>query len=86
MDWPLRMFQAESPYSVFVAYAEDRRPGEGFGDFTMRSGLVVTPGSSREVRRIRPSISHPSGGPSHTILIRRAGADGCVMTSDRGLA
>ncbi|WNG28056.1 hypothetical protein F0U62_31655 [Cystobacter fuscus] len=34
---------------VFAAYARDRRPGEGFGDFTVRSGLVATPGSSQEV-------------------------------------
>ncbi|WNG28058.1 assimilatory sulfite reductase (NADPH) hemoprotein subunit [Cystobacter fuscus] len=32
---------------VFAAYAKDRRPGEGFGDFTVRSGLVANP--SREV-------------------------------------
>ncbi|MET0402696.1 MAG: assimilatory sulfite reductase (NADPH) hemoprotein subunit [Cystobacter sp.] len=28
---------------LFAAYAKDRRPGEGFGDFTVRAGHVVAP-------------------------------------------
>jgi sulfite reductase (NADPH) hemoprotein beta-component len=28
---------------MFAAYAKDRRPGEGFGDSTVRSGLVASP-------------------------------------------
>jgi sulfite reductase (NADPH) hemoprotein beta-component len=31
---------------LFAAYARERRPGEGFGDFTVRAGHVSSPPSS----------------------------------------
>ncbi|WNG48382.1 assimilatory sulfite reductase (NADPH) hemoprotein subunit [Archangium minus] len=32
---------------LFAAYARDRQPGEGFGDFTVRTGHVAPPGAER---------------------------------------
>ena len=35
------MLEALEP--LFAAYARERQPGEGFGDFTVRTGVVAAP-------------------------------------------
>ena len=36
---------------LFAAYARDRRPGERFGDFTIRAGFVAASGNGRDFHR-----------------------------------